>query len=633
MKRPGNSVSRAPRFTAKFSPPLRFFSLFALLAAAPAHPAGDEAERLVITATRMPTPLHRVVGGVTVITADDIARHQYRDLSAALKSVPGLHVSSAGGNGAQTSVFVRGAESDHLLVLVDGIEMTDPSSGLFAFADFRLERVERIEIVRGAHSAQYGSEALGGVIHVITKRGTGEPSLHARVEAGSFNTRDIALEASAAAGAFDWSANVSYFATDGESHTPRRLRGAGGGERDDYERSSAGLKAGWQFADATRLSLVGAYSDFAGEYDAGAGEHPGLMRGGHESAATLLLDGDYFGGLWRPQWSAAYFSRQQTDRNYAARAGESDGRRFQAGWRNLFVFSPRFRLLAGFETELEKVRAGGDFSESARSRAVHAQLEWAPAAGVFLGAGWRNEDPDDFGSERSYNLSAAFTPRAGIRLHAAYGTGFKAPSLSERFRDFPAFSFFANPDLKPETSRNWEAGLDWEAGGWGLGAAYFNNRIFDLIDTAPSGRTLLNLKRASIEGLESYIRWQPMTTFGLRLDYTLISAKDRSHQRLLRRPLRKAGLDLSWRPWLDASLNLQWNYTGPRVDGDRVTFARVREGGYSTLDLAARHRLRDDLDLLVRADNLLDKRHEPVSGFMGAGVRWFVGLSLGLSRG
>lgn len=607
--------------------------LLALLAAPSVHAAhagGDEAERLVITATRMPTPLARIAGGVTVITADDIARRQYRELSAALAGVPGLHVARTGVVGAQTSVFVRGAESDHVLVLVDGVEMTDPSSGLFAFADFRLDRVERIEVVRGAHSAQYGSEAIGGVIHIITKRGAGEPSLRARAGAGSFGTEDIALEASGAAGALDWSANVSRFVTDGESHTPRRLRAAASHERDGYEHAAAGLKAGWQITNAARLSLTHSYNDFDAEYDGGTGENPASARSGRERATSLRLDGDYFGGLWQPRWSAASFSREETNRNGAARTSRSNGRRFQAAWRNLFVLNPRLRLLAGAETELEQLRVGGDFSRSARSRALHAQMEWTPADSVSVGAGWRNEDPDDFGSERSHNLSAVFTPRAGLRFHAAFGTGFKAPSLSQRFRDFPAFLFFANPDLKPETSRSREAGFDWQAGAFGLGATWFRNRIRDLIDTAPSGRTLANLGRASIEGLESYLQWRPADTFGVRVDYTLTSARDGSRRRLLRRPLRKAVLDLSWQPRPDTSLNLQWHVNGPAADIDRVTFTRVREGGYSTLRLAARHRLHDGVDLLVRAENLFDKRHEPVNGFAGPGAAWYAGLSFQL---
>jgi len=609
----------------------------ALLAAPSAHAAradgaSDGAERLVITATRMPTPLARIAGGVTLITAADIARRQYRELSAALAGVPGLHVARSGVAGAQTSVFVRGAESDHVLVLVDGVKMTDPSNDRFAFADFRLDRVERIEIVRGPHSAQYGSEAIGGVIHIITKRGAGKPSLRARTEAGSFGAQDIALEASGAAGALDWSANVSRFDTDGESHTPRRLRGGGGEERDAYKRSAAGLKAGWQITDAARLSLTHHYSDFDAEYDGAFGEDPAPARSGREHATSLRLDGDYFGGLWQPRWSAASFSRQETDREGAARTGHTDGRRFQAAWRNRFVLGPRFRLLAGAETKLEKLRVGGDFSRSARSRALHAQIEWTPADHLSIGAGWRNEDPDDFGSERSHNLSAVYAPRAGLRFHAALGAGFKAPSLTDRFRDFPAFSFFANPDLKPETSRSREAGFDWQAGAYGAGATWFRSRTRDLIGAVmtPAGRTPANINRASIEGLESYLQWRPAGAFGARVDYTLTSARDGDRKRLLRRPLRQAALDLSWRPRPGTSLNLQWNYTGPLTDGDRIAFnTRVREGGYSLFNLAARHRLRDGVDLLVRAENLFNKRHEPVSGFAGPGAAWYAGLSFG----
>ena len=594
-----------------------------VVAAAPSS-AGD-AERLVVTATRLPTPPERVGHAVTVVTAADIRRRQYRSLSAALQGVPGLHVSPSGGRGAQTSVFVRGAESDHVLVLVDGVETSDPASAGFDFGDFQLDDVARIEVVRGAHGAQYGSAAIGGVIHVITRRGAhaAAPALRGRVEAGSFGTEQAVFAASGGGGAFDYSANVSRLYSDGESFTPR----GPGYERDGYERLAAGLNAGWRVSDATRFSLSSGYQDFSGDYDAGGGENPASSRRGHANRVALRLDGEYFDGLWKPRWSAAYFSRSVKERNRGARANDSDGRRFKARWQNVFSFGARWRLLAGVESELEKARTGGGFSASARTRAAHAQLEFAPSPEMSVAAGWRNEDADDFASERSYSLSATWTPRRELRLSAAYGTGFKAPSLADRFRDFPGFNFFSNPDLEPETSRSWEAGFDWSGRDWRVGGVYFNNAIRNLIAADASFTTLVNRRRASIEGLESYLAWRPRETFEARLDYTLTSAYDEDHRRLLRRPLRHATLGLWWRPWPDTSLHLQARHVGAKADFPRAGFGRVRKGGYSVFRLSVRHHLRDGIHWLVRASNLFDKDYQPVDGFQGPGVEWFIGLS------
>lgn len=590
-----------------------------------ARASDSDSERLVVTATRLPTPPERTGHSISVITADDIRRRQYRSLAAALQDVPGLHVSPSGGRGAQTSVFVRGAESDHVLVLVDGIEVSDPASGVFDFGDFQLDGVERIEVARGAHSAQYGSEAIGGVIHVITRRGVGAATASARtrIEAGSLGTEEVVFAASGGGGDFDYATSVSRLYSDGESFTRR----GPDYERDGYQRRAAILNLGWRADGATRLSLTSAYENFGGEYDAGAGENPTSEDRGHASRAALHLDGNYFDGVWRPRWSAAYFSRSARDRNRSVRTSESDGRRFKARWQNVFSFDKRWRLLAGVESELEKARTGADFSARARTRALHAQWEFTPTPGVSVAAGWRHEDADDFASERSYNLSATWAPRRDLRLRAAFGTGFKAPSLADRFRDFPAFNFFSNPDLTPETSRSREAGFDWSVRDWRIGGVYFDNSIRNLIAPNASFTTLINRPRASIEGLESYVTWRPSDTLDVRLDYTLTSAYGEDHRRLLRRPLRKATLGLWWRPRPDTSLNVRALYTGARADASRTTFGRVRKGGYSVFHLGVRYRLRDGLYWLVRANNLFDRDYRPVDGFQGPGVEWFTGLS------
>ncbi len=610
-----------------------------------AVPAAMAQENIVVTGTRIPTPIDRFAGAATVITSDDIDLYGYRSLADMLAGVPGLHVAPSGGVGAQTSVFMRGAGSNHVLVLIDGIEVTDPASGgLFGFEHLQLNGVERVEVLRGPYSAQYGSDGIGGVINIVTRRGGGEPEAAARVGIGSFATDTAAVNLSGRHGIFDFSISGARLRTDGESFTPRRLRGGQGGERDGYDNFDMKGTVGVQVGDLSRLDFNFGYVDAGADYDQDMdldGDFlPDLFEttpknSVREKRYSLRWSGEYLQGIWRPSLRGAYYSRQS--RNPGA---ERRGGRTQFEWRNVLSLSDVAGFVVGVETELEKAR-GVSVRDASRNNAVYLQAWFEPFDSLSLSGGWRNDDPDDFGSDRNWQVSAAFDPGgSGVRLRASYGTAFKAPTLDERF------GLGGNPDLGPETSRSWEAGVGQAVSGGsvlsrsGWGVAYFDNRIRNLIAASfygdppgEDGRGALfrneNISSAHIEGIESFAFLETAGGFGLRLDHTIMRAYNGDHRRLLRRPLRKAALEAHWMDpvW---SVVVKLDYVGPQREIRRNDFSLVTKGGYTLVNVSARRWLNHGFALFARINNAFDKGYEPVDGFAGRGVEFHAGVEISL---
>ncbi len=582
----------------------------------------DPIERLVVTGSKLPRTGADISESATIITADEIERYRYRNLGEALRAVPGLHVSASGGLGAQTSVFMRGSESDHVLVMIDGVKVSDPASGgLFEFSELLLSNVERIEILRGGHGAQYGSEALGGVIHVITRRSQSDTRL--LLERGSFNGRRAAVS-SGQEGPIEFSLGASYLKTDGESVTPRRLRGGAREERDGYRDAAVNLNLGFPVGDALQADVRSEYIEREADYDAASApfEDRSLRDSSYSKRSSLLLSGDYLDGFWQPSWQLSRYVR-------AHHAGDrSRGERLDMAWNNVLRAGKRWSVAIGGESELERLRIEDSLSARARTRSLYGEVRFAPADSVRLSYGLRNDDADDFAAKRSGHAGLVWRADDTLIVRADYATAFKAPSLSDRFRDFPAFGFFANPRLKPETNRHWQIGFENSLRDWQFGAAYFRNRIRDLIEADFALGTLINRNGATIEGVESFLGWEATDALSLRLDYSLMSPYDDQRRRLLRRPGRKLSFRADASLWSDIDLSLRLEYTGRRSDIDRITFAPERVGGYTLAYLDLRKEVAQDIALFIGADNLFDKRYEPVSGYAGRGMELNVGVAV-----
>ena len=578
-------------------------------------------EKLTVTATRNPIPVSQFGGTVSIISADDIERYQYQDITAVLQGIPGIYLSSSGGYGSQSSLFIRGTESDHVVVLIDGVEVTDPASQRFSFEHLPLHNIERIEILRGPHSAQYGSEALGGIINIITQKAQDEPQISAKINGGSFDSYNGAASISGKYRPFDFSVAANYFHTAGQSRTVRRLRQARK-DNDGYENRDFKLNAGIELNPKFRLDGYYGHINADSEYDPSIPpfESDDCRQSTKTERKAIKLSGQT--GSWNGYWQATNYHGWSEDTPCSGlplSEQRSDRDKFE--WHNRFQLNRMTQLSIGMETELEAFSNAGQ--DSARNHALYAEAAVTPVAGMTITGSIRNDDPDDFDSEQSVRIAAAYeTHDRRLRLRASYGTGFKAPSLFDRFDPDSG-----NPELSVEKSDSWEVGIEKElTSGLKIGTVYFENTIRDLIEYDLMANSLTNTGKADIEGLEMFISTALNDAMQVRVDYTLMRAEDSEHHRLLRRPLRAATLHWEWQPHSLYSMAVRVNYTGRRADTRRDTFARVSKGGYTVANVSAQRRINDNVGMVLRIDNLLDKDYEPTDGYQGTNLGIYFGL-------
>ena len=672
IRRTTNNSNSKPDSIGRFPQAIGLLIAIANIGATPvmaAQPAAaQQMDELVVTATRLATPRGRVASAVTVITAEDIQRRQYRSVAQALRSVPGLHVVQTGGPGQQTSVFMRGANSNHTLVLIDGIEASDPSSpaGAVDFSSLWLDNIERIEIVRGPQSTLYGSDAIGGVIHITTRRGEGDLHGSGKLEGGSDNTFNQQASVAGSSDKVNYSFGVTHIDTDGDSVTPSRLRNGVSAEDDNYENWTTSARLGIELTDTLEVNFFGRYIDSETDLDPelfdpafGSGttedrdakldQTEYLLRG---EARAQLLD-----GLWEATFSTSYTDYDRKNRNDRQSPTETltrtdfDGDKTKFELKNDFYPTDEHILTLGLETEKENMNAGGfsDFGgfivgeetdADSRNNAAYAQDQFSYGESIFGTVGIRYDDSDDFGSEVTYRVAPVYVHRqTNTRLKASMGTGFKAPTLFQTDGFSPNIfgSFFrGNPDLDPEKSFGWEVGIEQTLWNERLnaGATWFKSDIDDLMQVVfdPSfNSTYVNIDEADIRGVEAFIHTQPFESLAVRLDYTWTDAEDdNSGEQLLRRPKHKLDLDVEYRPVPRASINLAVNYVSDNKDISRETSGTINGDNYVVLDVAAEYKLNKQWRIFGRIENLTDAHYEPADGFQEPDRGMFAGAELKL---
>ena len=606
-----------PKSTRKFSIALRLVSFIISVIYSFGLVAGESVdEKILVTATGIPLVVNQFDGLVSVITAAEIARYQYQTIAEVLQNVPGLYVSATGGSGAQTSLFMQGTGSNHVLVLIDGIEVTNPASGgTFGFENLSLHNVERIEVLRGAYGSHHGSEAIGGVINIITQKPSGQNRLSMHLQTGSMDTQSVAFVAQTQYQALDFSISGSHFETDGETHTVRRLQHSDA-DNDGYQYQDIRLNAVYDVNQEFKLNIHYAYIDTGNEYDQFADEGD-CKRDTAEETLGLKLSMQQ--RIWNASWQLAHY--QKEDNNRCDFDFSTRGERDKFEWRNNFHFSDRFNLSLSVETEVEKTNAA---QARVRNNAAYAQLRYAFISDWMMSLSWRADDPDDFDSEHSSRISMAYGGIDGLWLHTAYATAFKAPALSDRFGPY------GNTDIKPEKSRSWEAGGRYAFGNISIGTNYFRNRIRDLIDYDPLTYISINQGKAKIEGLELFSDFLFSDTTQLHVNYTAMRAYDDEGERLLRRPVNQGTIHYTWQPHTKVDMTLRANYVGKRADIVRGSFPvmRIENDSYTLFHFTGSYQFHPQVSLLFKANNLTDRDYEPVNGYRGEGASFHVGLRI-----
>jgi vitamin B12 transporter len=606
--------------------------------------SADSVESVIVAATRLPTPESEIASSVTVITAEDIAARQERSLPDILKDVPGLNIVRTGGPGGQTVVFMRGTNSNHTKVLVDGIDVSDPSNSTasFDFSQFLTQDIERVEVLRGPQSGLYGSDAIGGVINVITKSGQGPAQFQASAEGGSFETFNQTAGVRGSVEQFHYNANVEHFHSGATPVTPLDLLAHGETRNDDYyDNLTAATKLGYDVVQNFDVGLVARYTnshlrvtgdDFSTFPTFPAAQQTRTSTSEYYSRATAHLVS--FDGFLDQTLGVAYTrKRTSTLEPASAQEGLATGERTKIDWQGALKFTQAHTLVLGAEHARDEISE--PISASNQIDSGYAELQSQLIRGLYSAINARYDKNDRFGGKVTYRVAPAYViPGTGTKLKASVGSGFKAPTLSELFQSYPAFFFIANPNLRPETSTGYDVGVEQALVGETLrvGVTYYYNRVRKLIVSAPSpdgiNITYANIGRAHTDGVESFVAYNPVKAITLRADYTYTQATDDgTGQELLRRPKHKASLNAAWQATSAFSLNATVLTVSSWIDGNRdFSIPRLTAPGYTVVNLAASFAIDRHLTVFGRLDNLFDRHFQNPVGFLQPTRGAFAGI-------
>ncbi|MBS0469571.1 MAG: TonB-dependent receptor [Proteobacteria bacterium] len=622
-------------------------------------------ETITVTATRTEQPIVLTGASVSVLTAEDLKTQQTMLLTDALKEVPSLVVVRNGGLGQPASISLRGAEAGQTVVLIDGVRVNDASttddSAAAALGDLLVNNIDRVEVLRGPQSTLYGSDAIGGIVNIVTKRG-GDTlfGLDASAEAGSFGTFHASVAAHGSNNVVEYGAGLSFLTTAG---TPAADVRNGNPENDGYTNFGATANVRVHLNDWLSADLRGYYTQGHDDFDDGFGGPP--LYTVADSAANntnelkvgyLGLNADLFGGrlhnrialIGTEQGRIFYDSASDiTHLNYQY---FSSAARFE--YQGTFDVDDATQIVFGAETQFSTFRNDnfGTFAFFSppvigghdRLTGYYLQGQTTLFEALTLTGGVRLDDDDQFGTHTSYKINAAYQlfPWNTV-LRANIGTGFKAPSL------FQEFGPNSNPidTLKPETATGWEAGFDTDLfdSPVRFSATYFDRTTSNQIafqncytpadaPGCPSRVAVfgyyLNFDKTRGNGIELEVKAPIGDTLEASLQYTnMTSVNELSHLDLPRRPHDLASALVTWRPLDGTVLGFSVTYQGKRFN-DAGNFTPLTSN--TTVNLFGSYDLSDQWQLFGRIDNLFNDRTEEVTGYGVPGTGAFAGIRAAL---
>lgn len=577
---------------------------------------------VVTTATRTPADVQTLGTAFESFSADELARRQVTSLASALGGAAGAPLFASGAPGATTSLFLRGANSNQTLFLVDGLRLNDPNTDYFVFLGGAcVSACDSLELSHGPQSTLYGGEAVGGVIALRSQRGVGAPSGRVAVEAGSFGTVQGALSAQGERGAQAWS-----FSAQG---------GHASNERPNNAFDSANLALRLDRTLNERVSVGATARWFHGVYGSPGdrfANDPDNEEREDNVIATAFADLKL-----APAWTARAVLGGQ-DRRFVAespragrltaftvvknRRGVLDAQTSYTGWE-------RHRATAGFTAEANHTRntGFGDINKKQGLLAAFAQDEWSPGENVFLTGGLRSDDFDTFGRATTGRATAAWlvVPKT-LKFRASHGTAFRSPSFLDLYGQ-SAF-YVGNPNLRAERARGTDAGVDFyfAARRGTLSATWFETRFSDLIASTPNFRSVENIQRARTRGAEVALRYEQAGA-GVRAAFTYLEADNlTTGARLLRRPRQSGSLDAWAEPMRGVTLGGGVRFAAHRRDVDARTFRQIDAEDYTVVRVHAAWQATPRLALKARLENLLGEKYEEVNGYPALGFGAFGGV-------
>jgi vitamin B12 transporter len=620
-------------------------------------------ETITVTATRTEQPIDVTGASVSVILDSDLQTRQTVVLTDILKEVPSVVVNRTGGVGQTTTLSIRGAEQGQTVTLIDGMRINDPSdvSEGTVYGDVLANNIARVEILRGPQSTLYGSDAIGGVVDIITRRGGASPfELSANAEGGSFGTFHANAAANGTTGAFEYGAAVNFLTSTGISMADSRN---GNTENDGYTNVGADLNTRYNVSDTVSVDLRGYYTHGHADFDDNFPfVFPFNLQDSNASstddlkAGYLGVNADLFGGMFHNR--LAFIATQQGRAYYnsftdpGVKNYQYFGSTARFEYQGVVDVSDATQVTFGAETQDSTFR-NDNFGLFAlfsppvigghdRLTGYYLQAQSTVFEQLTLTGGVRLDDDDEFGTHTSYKLNAAWNiPDWDATLRGNLGSGFKAPSL------FQEFGPNSNPlgALKPESATGWEVGFDkafWD-NRLRASVTYFERHTANQIDfqncftplDAPGCPTRVavfgyyeNLDKTRTTGVELQLDADLFDTLNVKLNYTNMSARNvLAATDLARRPHDLANAILTWKPWEGVTLGGSVDYEGKRFN-DNGNFTPLTSS--TTVDLFGAYDLTDQWQFYGRIENLFNDRTEQVTDYGVPGIGAFGGVRVTL---
>lgn len=573
-----------------------------LASSAVAAQAQTSSDTLLVTATRTAQTADQALASVSVIDRAEIERKQAQTVTELLESTPGLTLINNGGRGKATSISLRGTSSGHVLVLIDGIKAGSATLGTTAFEHLAVDQIERIEVVRGPRSSLYGSEAIGGVVHIFTRKGEQGFNPRFSVGAGSDAAREVTLGASGGNEKGWYNLSISDYRTDGFS---AKQEGSYGYNPDDdgYDNRSYALSGGYQLSDRLEGRLSWSQNRGDNEYDGGSD----FDNYSNESRLQTL------GGELRlavsNNWDLSLTAGQSRDKGTVYGDGvyqsHIETQRDTANLQSEHSFS-HSQLTWGVDYQQDEVTSSSAYSVGERDNLGVFALYQLYLGQHDLAFSLREDDNEQFGNQTTGSIAWGMELPHALRLTASYGTAFSAPTFNDLY--WPGSG---NPDLEPEESDSWELGLSGDHAGIEWSANLYQNDVDNLIAWAPNAEGFwvpMNVDEARIRGLELAASTR-LANWDLSTTLDLMDPKDRNTDELLRRRPRKTLNVSADRDFGRYSLGSSLRAVGERDDGGDELEA------YTRIDVRGSYQLGQDWALKAKIENLLDEEYETAKGY------------------
>lgn len=603
-------------------------------------------EEILVTASLTPINASRSANAVTVIGREHIKNRAALNVSDLLRDVPGFSVSHAGVLGSQTQIRVRGAEANHLLVMIDGVEANDPSQGdEFSWGTMSTSDIETIEIIRGPQSSLRGSDAIAGVVNIITRSAETPSSVGLYTETGSWATQSSGINLGHKQGDFDIRFGLNHVESEGGNIART------GDENDGYRNTTATIKAGFKVSDQIKISFAARESDGMNQFDADS-DFDGLIedqdRVSEFNNSTMRLQGAYssLDGLWRHKVLVARAKNDNVAFADGVKGNVTASTKDQYQYIGSLSFNEGAQTLSFLaERESEDWMQRGAISygiydpnqdrmRDTESLAVEYRADMTDR--LTLAASGRYDDNSEFDSAKTFRAEAIYQLSNQTRLRSAIGTAVKNPTFTERFGFYT--NFIGNPNLIPEESTSWELGVDQQimGGNVTLSTTLFDTELDNEIngfvyDPATYAYTSSNMDgKSQRRGVEFSAIGDLSESLSISAAYTYTDSTGGDSMREVRRPRHTGSLNLGWKATGNLYLNTNIQFTGEQTDVYFPPFPEpsqvVKLENHTLLNMSLNYTASDKLEMYLKLENALNEDYEEVFGYQTPGFGTSVGV-------